>query len=274
MQVYRGMDIGTAKPSASMRTILPHHLIDIVPPSSQYNAGLFVKTAESLVQEIRGRGRVPIVCGGTAFYITSFLCGLPESPPGDVSTMRALRARERKEGLAALYEELITRDPLAADRIQRNDRQRILRALEILDASGRSVFSHRWPREWRQGLDPLVIGLDRERDDLYRRIGERVDRMFASGLLEEVKSLVAKGCKASDPGMRGIGYREFMEMREACTTISQVRERIARNSRRYAKRQLTFFRSIPGVLWRNPNDIGSIRACIGTSIGVDLPGRT
>ena len=261
------MDIGTAKPSAAQRARLPHHLVDIVEPSRQFNAGEFVKSAESLLVEIRGRGKTPVVCGGTAFYITSFLFGLPESPPGDPAVRERLRAMEREKGRRALYETLRARDPEAASRIPPADRYRILRALEILETTGKSVFSFRWPRAPRGDHRFHVIGLQRDRDELYRRIDARVDRMFADGLVEEVKQLLARGFGPGDPGMRGIGYREFLEMRAGCETIRQVRECIARNSRRYAKRQLTFFRSVPGVTWIDADDVEALRASIGSALG-------
>jgi tRNA dimethylallyltransferase len=224
MQVYRYMDIGTAKPSTAERAHLPHHLLDLVEPCCQFNAGQFVKAAEALVPEIGGRGRVPVVSGGTAFYIRSFLYGMHEAPPGSPEARERLRERETREGRGALYEELCRRDPLAASRIQPNDGYRILRALEILEASGRSVFSFLWPSTLRQDFRFLLIGLDREREELYRRIDERVGRMFDSGLVAEVKGLIAMGYGPSDPGMRGIGYREFLEMQRGCATLAGVRE--------------------------------------------------
>jgi tRNA dimethylallyltransferase len=267
MQVYRHMDIGTAKPTPAERAQLTHHLVDIVEPSSQFNAGQFVKAAEALVPEIGGRGRFPVVSGGTAFYIRSFLYGLPEAPPGSPEARERLRERERREGRGALYGELCRRDPLAASRIQPNDGYRILRALEIIETSGRSVFSFRWPATLRQDYRFLLIGLDREREELYRRIDERVGRMFDAGLLSEVKRLIAMGYGPSDPGMKGIGYREFLEMQRGCATLAEVREAIARDSRRYAKRQLTFFRAIAGVQWVHPDDRESLRARIGAFMG-------
>jgi len=267
MQVYRHMDIGTAKPTPAERARLTHHLVDIVEPSSQFDAGQFVKAAEALVPEISARARIPVVSGGTAFYIRSFLYGLPEAPPGSPEARERLRERERREGRSALYEELCRRDPLAASRIQPNDGYRILRALEILETSGRSVFAFRWPDTLRQDFHFLLIGLDRERGELYRRIDERVRQMFDAGLVGEVKRLIAMGYGPSDPGMRGIGYREFLEMLRGCATLTEVREAIARDSRRYAKRQLTFFHAIAGVQWAHPDDRESLRARIRAFIG-------
>jgi tRNA dimethylallyltransferase len=260
MQVYRHMDIGTAKPAPAERAALVHHLVDILDPSCQFNAGEFVKRADALVGEIHARGRVPVVSGGTAFYIRSLLYGLPESPPGSDEARARLRERQRAEGQRALYEELCRRDPLAAGRVQPNDRYRTTRALEILEATGRSVFTFAWPSGPRAGLAALTLGLERPREELYARIEARVGRMFEQGLPGEMKKLLAMGYGPDDPGMRGIGYREFLEMRQGCMTMADVREAIVRDSRRYAKRQLTFFHAIRGVEWVHPDDLDGIRA--------------
>jgi tRNA dimethylallyltransferase len=260
MQVYRHMDVGTAKPSSEERARIPHHLIDVADPSEQFNAGRFVTEAEKLIPAIRGRGRFPVVAGGTAFYITSLLYGLPEAPPVDPEVRERLRGIERDEGSVALYRLLLRSDPQGAARIQPNDRYRVMRALEVFTVTGRSLFSFKWPRLARTDMRFLVVGLDRPREEIYRRIEARVDAMFDAGLLEEVKALLSRGYSLKDPGMRGIGYRELLEMRDGCETLRQVRERIARNTRRYAKRQLTYFRSVPGVCWLSPDSRDEVRA--------------
>jgi tRNA dimethylallyltransferase len=267
MQVYRHMDVGTAKPSMEERAGIPHHLIDVVDPSEQFNAGRFVTEAEKLVPAIRGRGRFPVVAGGTAFYITSFLYGLPDAPPVDPGVREKLRGIERDEGSAALYRLLLQADPQGAARIQPNDRYRVMRALEIFQSTGRSLFSFRWPRRPRADMHFLLIGLDRPRDELYRRIDARVQAMFDAGLLDEVKGLLDRGYGPKDPGMRGIGYHELLAMRKGCETLSDVQAGIARNTRRYAKRQLTFFRSVKGVCWTTPDSPGEVRLRLETFVG-------
>jgi tRNA dimethylallyltransferase len=259
MQVYRHMDVGTAKPDAGLLAALPHHLIDVAEPSEQFNAGRFVKEAEALAGQIRGRGRIPVICGGTAFYITSFLYGMPEAPPSDPAARKRLRALGRREGAEALYAMLQARDPQGAARIEPADSSRVMRALEVLEASGRSLFSFHWPRTPRGEHRFLLIALTRERAELYRRIDARVQAMFSAGLLEEVKGLLQRGFGPADPGMRGIGYREILAMRAGCETLSDVRELIARNSRRYAKRQLTFFRAVPDVCWMEAGCPAAVR---------------
>jgi tRNA dimethylallyltransferase len=262
MQVYRHMDIGTAKPSAADRARLPHHLVDVAEPSEQFNVGRFVTEAETLVHSIHGRGRIPVVAGGTAFYITSLLFGLPEAPAVKAATRDRIRAMEREHGSPALYRILEERDPDAAARIQRNDRYRIARALEVLEDTGRSLFSFRWPRAVRKDLRFLIIGLDRPRQEVYRRIDERVRCMFKSGLVGEARALLDMGFGPKDPGLRGIGYRELLGLRAGCQTFRQVEAGIAAATRRYAKRQLTFFRAVPGVTWFRPDDVDALQSRI------------
>lgn len=249
MQVYRGMDVGTAKPSAELRARVTHHLVDVADPGEQFNAGKFVNEAERLIREIRERGKVPVVCGGTAFYVTSLLFGLPDAPPVEEGIRDRLRAILQMGGQEALYRMLEERDPQAAARIQPGDRYRTMRALEVVETGGKSLFSYRWPRTPRTDMRFLLVGLVRPREELYARIDARVQVMFAGGLVREVKGLLEMGYGPSDPGMRGIGYRQLLEMRRGCETFRCVQDRIARDTRRYAKRQLTFFRSVPGVSW-------------------------
>jgi tRNA dimethylallyltransferase len=267
MQVYRHMNVGTAKPGRDLLEWLPHHLIDIVDPSSQFNVGEFVKAAERLAGQIRARARVPVVCGGTAFYVTSFLYGLPESPKGDPEVRARLKEMARVEGSDALVRLLREQDPKAAERIHPGDTYRVTRALEVLESTGDSVFSFRWPRTLRNDFQFLILGLRREREELYRRIDQRVDGMFSHGLLEEIKALLSMGYGPADPGMRGIGYREIVATRSGCQTLAEARMLIKRNSRRYAKRQLTFFRSVRNVQWFEPTEVVRMRSAIDEFLG-------
>jgi tRNA dimethylallyltransferase len=262
MQVYRGMDIGTAKPSPSFRALLPHHLIDIRNPDEQFNAGEFVRLAGEAVRDIAGRGKLPVVSGGTGFYLLNFVLGLPEAPPSDPGIRETLRGELRERGAAALAEELAACDPLSAGRIHINDEYRLLRALEVFRLSGRPLSSFS-----RQGVNPgeetpegsrnsfrfLLIRLERDREEVYRRIDARCARMFREGLPGEVRRLWEAGYGPADPGMRAIGYREFFVPTgdasfRLCEDPAGVEVLVARNSRRYAKRQLTYFASIPGLI--------------------------
>lgn len=254
MQVYRGMDIGTAKPAPSKRRALPHHLIDIRDPDEQYTVGDFVRDADSASRDITGRGRIPVVSGGTAFYFRNFLYGLPETPPSDPHLRDRLRKRLAEEGSAALHAELASVDPRSAVRISRADGYRITRALEVYELTGRALSDIDVPDSPRSGLNPLIIGLTRDRAELHERIERRVAAMFDAGLPEEVARLRERGYTADDPGMRAIGYREFYEYED----LDEIRERIVVSSRRYAKRQMTFFRRLPGVEWVHPEDTATI----------------
>jgi tRNA dimethylallyltransferase len=273
MQVYRHLDIGTAKPSGQLLERIPHHLIDIVEPDQQFNAGEFVRRAERLTGEILGRGRLPLLCGGAAYYLRSFINGLPDSPPGDLRIRKSLRRQLQIHGLQPLLQELERVDPVTRAALHERDSYRIIRALEVFRSSGRSLSSFTRPVVPRRSYRFLLIGLIRERGQLYERINERVERMFAAGLVEEVRKLLRMGYGYEDPGMRGIGYREFFEMRSGCLTICQVKEMIKMHSRRYAKRQITFFKSLPEVRWEDPEGTGRLDSLMEEFISTHLPDR-
>jgi tRNA dimethylallyltransferase len=265
--VYRHLDIGTAKPLKSLRRLIPHHLIDCLDPDSQFTVGDFVRSAESLVEEIRGKQKIPLLSGGTAYYLRHFLVGLPETPSARLDIRQCLVEREKEEGVPALYVELERVDPAAARKIHPNDRYRIQRALEVWYSTGRRLSSYQNPSGIRRDFSLLVIGLRRDRIDIHERIQNRVEWMFRQGLRDEVKRLIRMGYRSSDPGMKGIGYREFFSMRTGCLDTTGVKELITRNSRRYAKRQMTFFKSIPLVQWHHPDDVESIRRRVGSFLG-------
>ncbi|MDR1869438.1 MAG: tRNA (adenosine(37)-N6)-dimethylallyltransferase MiaA [Treponema sp.] len=259
MQVYRGMDIGTAKPSAEERTRLPHHLIDIRDPSQQFNVGDFVRLADEACLQIAGRGKLPIVSGGTGFYLKNFILGLSEAPPSDIKIRAQLKEELREKGAAALMEELAVCDPVSAQRIHINDEYRLLRALEVARSCGSPLSSFEAnAKDKRANFRFVIIGLSRPREELYRRINLRCAQMFEQGLASEVRSLYENGFTPNDPGLRAIGYREFFV--EDLTAdksgkwrlsqdIDGVQTLVAQNSRRYAKRQITFFANLPDVKW-------------------------
>ncbi|MDR0402880.1 MAG: tRNA (adenosine(37)-N6)-dimethylallyltransferase MiaA [Treponema sp.] len=256
MQVYRGMDIGTAKPSLELRRRFPHHLIDIRNPGEQFNAGDFVRLAGQACADIHSRGKLPVVSGGTGFYLKNFILGLSGAPPSDPAVRDALKKELAEKGAEALMEELAEKDGESAARIHVNDIYRLLRALEVLRLSGRPLSSfalHGTPPPCRF----LVVELSRPREELYGRIEKRCAEMFRLGLADEVEGLFRKGYTPEDPGMRAIGYREFFVGDQPPSAektwrlsgdIDGVMELVIRDSRRYAKRQLTFFASIPKVV--------------------------
>ncbi|MFO7782268.1 MAG: tRNA (adenosine(37)-N6)-dimethylallyltransferase MiaA [Spirochaetia bacterium] len=269
MQVYRHLDIGTAKPGPAERAALPHHLLDIRNPDEQYHAGEFVAAAEELVPEIAARGRLPIIAGGTGFYIRNFVFGLPGTPKGTPASRAHIRARLEAEGAEALYAELERVDPVTAGRISENDTYRIQRALEVYEISGRPLSSFDVPETPREDFEVMLVGLWRERGELAARIGKRVGAMMAAGLPAEVEAVCRMGYGPRAPGLRGIGYREFFTVAgdAACAfaslgedRLAAVAQEIVRGTRRYAKRQMTFFRRLPGVRWIEAGDEAALDA--------------
>lgn len=249
MQVYRGMNIGTAKPEIQVLQQLPHHLLDIHNPDEPFSAGDFVRQADSLCRDIIARNKLPVVAGGTGFYIKNFLCGLPATPEADETLRNFLKERLRREGAGVLYRELVQRDPASAAVIHPHDTYRIIRALEVCMSTGTPRSSFEVTNVLRSGFYFCIIILERPRAELYERINLRVQEMFDAGLVQEVESLTNAGYSASDPGMQAIGYREFfsLEIQKECSEnrLNFIRDLIARDSRRYAKRQYTFFKGIP-----------------------------
>ncbi len=253
MQAYRGMDIGTAKPTPAERALLPHHLVDILSPGEQFTAGDFSRFADEAVAGIAERGGLPVVAGGTAFYLKAFIEGAPPAPPSDPLIREAVRRDLEDKGLNALRDELAAGDPESAARIHENDIYRLTRALEVLRASGKPLTYFSPSGELRSCYDFLLIALERERAELYERIDRRVDAMMERGLADEVRSLVASGFGAGSPGMKAIGYTEFLEAGVG-VGIDVVADRIKQNTRRYAKRQLSFLRSMKGFEWFSADD--------------------
>ena len=252
MQAYRGLDIGTAKPTAAEIETLPHHLINIHNFDEQYSVAEFVERADSLCRDIGARGKIPLVAGGTGFYIRNFLMGLPETPPSDEDLRRELREKSAIRGKYAMFEELCKIDSESAKKINPNDEYRILRALEIFYLSGRPRSDFAQSNELREKFDFITIILERSRDSLYERINARVDAMFEMDFEHEVRNLIAQGATKEMPGMQAIGYREWFEFAEY--GVERIREEIKRSSRKYAKKQYTFTKGIPNASFICTND--------------------
>jgi tRNA dimethylallyltransferase len=262
MQVYRGLNIGTAKPDVSFQKKLPHHLIDIVDPSEQFSAGDFVRLGDAACVEIWNRHKLPVILGGTAFYIRNFIYGLPVTPESDPEIRRILTERMKSEGASVLLKELEAVDPERARRIHIHDEYRIIRALEVFAASNRPLSSFALPDVPRAGYRFLVISLDRSRNELRDRINARVDAMFDAGLPFEFAQLMRKGYIAADPGMQAIGYREFFVTDPPGSDLARIKALIQTDSRKYAKRQETFIHTMSGVRHFSPDDITGITAAI------------
>ena len=248
------MSIGTAKPDESVIRRIPHHLVDCIDPREEFSAGDFVKQADKLCQEIYGRGKTPIISGGTGFFLKNFIYGLPDAPPSSQEVREQLQKRLETEGLEALREELRQKDPDSWARIKPMDSYRISRALEVYYTSGLPLSDYKLPDKTRSEYTFLLIGLIRDRTELYERINERVEAMFKAGLPDEYKKLRAMGYSPDCPGLSAIGYREFSIMEElGSLTLNDVKELIKQNSRNYAKRQITFFKALPDVHWMHPD---------------------
>lgn len=248
MQVYKGLDIGTAKPTVEEKSELTHHLVDLYEPDSQFSVADFVKLCDEKCRELYSKGIVPFVAGGTGFYIRNFILGLPETPESDPEIREKLKKRIETEGNDSLYKELCSIDPESAEKINVNDAYRICRALEIFYTTGKKKSSFEIALEPRKEYDFCVIILKREREELYERINSRVDLMFQQGLETEVRNLMDSGCSKEMPGMQAIGYREWFC--NDCNTpegIERIKYEIKRNSRKYAKKQYTFMSDIPGA---------------------------
>jgi tRNA dimethylallyltransferase len=254
VQVYRDLNIGSAKPDRSYLDRLPHHLINICHFSEPFNSEDFVRLTGEAAENIYGRGLIPVLSGGTAFYFKNFCYPVSDTLPGENESVRKeLLERAGREGLESLWQELLSVDPAYAVRIHGNDQLRIVRALEVFKLTDRPLSSFKQSSTLREGYDFCFIGLDREREELYRRIDKRVNLMFEAGLVSEVRGLIEQGADLEDPAMKAIGYREFFEMKEyGCETYADTADRIRQNSRRYAKRQMTFFKSLQRTSWFHP----------------------
>jgi tRNA dimethylallyltransferase len=254
-QVYRGFDIGTDKPSAEMRAAVPHHLIDVADPRVQFTAADFAAGAMAAIREIHGRGKLPIVAGGSGLYVRALTDGLFPGPGRDAELRSALEKEAAAKGLPALFEELRRVDPAYAAKIRDRDRVRIIRALEVYRATGRTLSDHfRATASPLAGLAVAKVGLALARPELHRRIGARVDAMFARGLVEEVRGLLASGLPPTAPPFRGLGYRQVLALLAGDLTLSEAVAAVKLETRHFAKRQMTWFNKMEGFVWLAADD--------------------
>lgn len=249
MQVYRGMDIGTAKPTPAERREVPHHLIDVADPDEPYSVGRFVEDAGEAIRTIRSRGRFPLLVGGTGLYLRALIRGL-DPLPSDPRIREDLLERWEKEGGDALYERLRRNDPDTAAKVRPADRVRVLRALEILELTGVPASLRR--RAWKEGPHRyrlLFFALRPEREALYRRIDERVDGMIRQGQIGEVRGLLARGYGPGLRSMRALGYRHILKHLRGGVPLEEASREWKRDTRRYAKRQMTWLCAERDVHW-------------------------
>ncbi len=265
-QVYRYMPIGTALPTPEEQAVVPHHLIDMLDPRETFDVGTFTTRCEELVEDIYQRQRIPVIAGGTGFYLRGYACGLPETPPADRQVRKQLLQRLYLEGTAALHRELTTVDPDSAAVIAPNDSHRIVRALEIFITSGKPRSAFNRSQTIRANVQVQILALRMDKQILWQRLEERAGMMMAAGLREEVAELLRRGYTPEDPGLQTIGYREFFPLitrgGSPLDAGDEVTQAITFNSRRYAKRQNTFFRKLPGVQWIDPEDTEALVAAL------------
>jgi tRNA dimethylallyltransferase len=251
-QLYRFMDIGTAKPTSAEQRVVPHHLLDILSPHQQSTAAQFLVAAREVLHDLQRRGKRALLVAGSGLYLRAILYGLMPAPAADESLRQELHAYAEQYGPPALHHRLQQLDPVAAGQYHPHDRLRVVRALEVTLLTG-EPFSVHQARHQRQGpVYPYIgIALTRERDELYRRIAERTDAMLAAGWLDEVCNLVAQEYTLASPALDSLGYRELLRFLAGCTPWSAAVEAIKRETRRFAKRQLTWFRKFPQLHWVN-----------------------
>lgn len=241
MAVYKYMNIGTAKPDKTVLSQIPHHLIDFLEPNFQFSVNEFVRRSDLLCTEIYSRGKIPAIVGGTGFYIRNFLLGLPKTPESNAEIRTQLKNELEKSGIDFMYEKLKLVDNESAQKINKNDAYRILRALEVFYLTGKPRSSFSLSEKLRENYDFFTVILERDRSDLYERIDMRIEQMFSQGLEQEVQSLIEKGFTKDDAGMKAIGYREFFE---GFDSPAEIKQKIKHDSHKYAKKQYVFMKGI------------------------------
>jgi tRNA dimethylallyltransferase len=263
MQVYRFMDIGTAKPSAEDRDRIRHHLIDVVHPDEDYNAALYTKQARRVVQDLHESGKNVWVVGGTGLYIRTLTGGLVEGPGRDEGMRSVFRQEIERYGTAYLHDRLKEKDGAAARKIHPNDAVRLMRALEVLELSGESIIARQQGHRFGdRPYDCLKIGLTDDRDRLLDKIDRRCEGMVETGLVEEVESLLARGYSESLKAMQSLGYRHVAGYLKGTHSLVEAVARMKRDTKKYAKRQLTWFRADREMIWFHPDETGRMRKSI------------
>ena len=260
MQVYRFMDIGTAKPTAEERSLVNHHLIDVVNPDDQFNAAMYIEMAQRIIRELHNQRKTIFVVGGTGLYIKALLGGLFQGPDAD-EELRSLYRQELKQfGKEYLYEKLKRRDEKAAAQIDKNDVIRIIRALEVLELSGESIVEKQKAHDFGDNLyDSMKIGITLERSLLFKRIDQRTEKMIQDGLVNEVRKLLSVGYHEILKPMQSLGYKHIIRYLKGQYTCEDAVRLIKRDTRHYAKRQMTWFGADKHIAWFAPHDIDVMR---------------
>jgi len=248
-QVYRHMDIGTAKPTPGEIGDIPHHCIDIRNPDERFSAGEYGLEARQIISEIFLRGNTPVIVGGSGLYVQALIDGVFNGNYRDLQLRKRMKEHAVDKGLSDLYKRLCSLDPVAAQRIHPNDARRIIRALEVVELSGQPISQLQARKTEPGSFVPVFWGLEWNREELYCRINKRVDHMLQAGLVQEVKKLKAMGYTHEDNSLDSVGYKEILAFLEGTYTIEEAIQYVKQNSRRFAKRQLTWFRRDSRIHW-------------------------
>jgi tRNA dimethylallyltransferase len=259
IQVYRHLEIGAAKPTAEERARVPHHLIDIASPDEPFDAARYLECARPVIEGLRAEGKPPLVVGGTGLYMKVLTRGICEGPKTDPEIRRRLEEDEAARGLAALHAELLRVDPVSGARIHPNDRQRVLRALEVFRATGLPLSARHAGHGFKDSPYRTVkVFLTRPREELYARIERRVDAMMEAGFLDEVRGLLAMGFGPECKPMLSLGYRQMLDHILSGVPLAEAVSRVKVETRRYAKRQMTWFRADPEFVWMDAEAPGAV----------------
>ncbi|MGO9568413.1 MAG: tRNA (adenosine(37)-N6)-dimethylallyltransferase MiaA [Desulfomonilaceae bacterium] len=268
VQIYRYMDVGSAKPTRAERSRVAHHMIDIRNPDEDFSAGDYVREARKCISEIRQEGGLPLIVGGTGLYIRSLIGGIAELPPAQPGLRKELRGQEEKGGKGTLFKKLAELDPVSAGRTPSENIARVIRALEVIGLTGKRLSEIQEEHSFRdRPYEVLFICLDPNRQLLYERIDKRVDSMIRGGLLEEVFQLCGRGYSRELKSMQSLGYRHAGLVLAGQMDLVGATRLMKRDTRHYAKRQLTWFRSEPGVSWCDPDDLKGIGLKVSNFLG-------
>ena len=248
-QIYREIDIGTAKPSPEVRSKAPHHLIDIAAPDEVFSAAEFKRRAETIIKRIQEKNKLPLLVGGSGLYIRAVVDGIFAGPGRDQDLRARLREKEGREGRGSLYQELRRIDPVAASHLHSHDERRVIRALEVYYLSGRPISSHQRETPYSPLPQTVMVGLRMERKALYQLINRRVDAMMEEGLLGEVEGLLEKGYDEDLPSMEGLGYRQIIGYLKGKYSREEAVQLMKRDTRRFAKHQLSWFNKDSRIIW-------------------------
>jgi tRNA dimethylallyltransferase len=259
-QIYKLLDIGTAKPSRQQIEKIPHHLISILDPSENYDASLFEKNAESAIEEILNNNKSPIVVGGSGLYIKALIDGIFDTADKDDEYREILLQKRKEFGNEFLYQELIKIDPVSAEKMLPQNWKRVMRALEVIHTTGEPIWKHHQKQSSskEKKYSFKQFGLNWEREALYKNIDKRVDEMIESGFVEEMKSILNKGYSKNLNSLNTLGYKEIIQYLDGIISLERAIDTIKQNTRHYAKRQMTWFRKDERVFWYNVKELADL----------------